>query len=617
MSSSDSECLDNPKPKDTPRSKRKIMFYGSDAKKASRVRREEESDGDELGDISDISVDDSDGDPDYRDEGDVDTSVSTVASTPVNIGASTSQHPVQSTPVAASREGIVCGSGASVGGGSGGRGKIVKKGRRRERNEAGWIQKVARNRRQSGLDYESYTTKKTVPKRVPGQPCKDGCFDRVGADGRAEIFKNCWDIGSYDGRLNYLNACLSEKPHKRKYTKQAVSLRPMRIAYSVKCSGRIIEVCRAGFQAIHGMTDKEMTVFLRKRKQSATGPLESDKRGRHPPARKIVGSQLDHVHEHIRMLSVTTSHYSRIKNPHRQYAPEGLSIPLLHFAYVEWMIETYPDEPRVKFTFYKKIFTSCYNIAFKRPETDVCNTCTAMKNDIKRLEGVAGNEDELDDLKSEYEAHLSAAREAQDFLRRQKDDTNDDQMVIAVDLQQTLPCPKLSVNRAYYTRKVWLYNLCVYDVKAKKPTMYVWDESQGGRGADDVASCIHRWLRDNANGRRKLRIFCDNCAAQNKNKTIVMMALQKIHLHELIRVEFVYLVSGHSYLPCDRTFGIIEKRLRTVSTIEHPTRYVNLIKARLKEQPTVTVMKIADFLEFSVLEHYCTWRTPVVIKGAF
>ena len=39
MSSNDSEGVDNPAVMDTPRSKRKLMFYGSDAKKPSRSSR--------------------------------------------------------------------------------------------------------------------------------------------------------------------------------------------------------------------------------------------------------------------------------------------------------------------------------------------------------------------------------------------------------------------------------------------------------------------------------------------------------------------------------------------------------------------------------------------------
>ena len=85
---------------------------------------------------------------------------------------------------------------------------------------------------------------------------------------------------------------------------------------------------------------------------------------------------------------------------------------------------------------------------------------------------------------------MKAATTGQKLLSSQATDKDLDLMVIAVDLQQILLYPKLSFNRANYTQKVWLYNLCVVDVKAQKFHNFVWDESVGWRAADDVASCF-------------------------------------------------------------------------------------------------------------------------------
>ena len=89
MSSSDSEGVDNPAAMDTPRSKRKLQFYGSDAKKrsrSSRVRKVKTKGGKHGGYQSDVSVDDSDKDPDFVLE-----EPSTPVEVPVNVGALTSR----------------------------------------------------------------------------------------------------------------------------------------------------------------------------------------------------------------------------------------------------------------------------------------------------------------------------------------------------------------------------------------------------------------------------------------------------------------------------------------------------------------------------------------------
>ena len=616
--SSDSEVVDNPQ---SPGVKR-VLFRKRKLTKESEIRELLET---EFSDEDDNFDYDSDSDPEFQIRKGASPQSSDSESINININI-----PVPSTSVelddsafVTPRGGQPVGSHCVSGGSSGGSGQrrplsTPKVGRKRIRNPDNWMQTIAKKNRQQGKEYVSVKTKKTVAARQPGPLCKDRCLLKVPDECRQEIFKKCWEIGSYDARLNYYNSCVSERPFKRKYTTKATSIRPAEVVYSVKSKDKRYEICRSGFQSIHGMTSKEMQVFLRKRKDSPTGAIPADRRGRHEPQGKIKGVQLERVHEHIKLLSVTTSHYSRIKNPHRQYTTvEGLTVQKLFTAYVMWMTENYPTEKKVKQKFYHHIFTTNYNIAFKQPQTDVCNECTSLQQAIKD----GHDDDALAILQDRLTLHRDTAKAAQLLLKEQKDVVDDDLMVICVDLQQTLPCPKLSCNRAYYTRKVWLYNLCIYDVIGKKPTLYMWEETQGGRGADDIASCIHRWLEDNANGRKKLRIFADNCAAQNKNKTIVLMALQKVHQKMLDRVEFIYLVSGHSFLPCDRVFGVIEKRLKQYSEITSPVGYVSVVEesgASGHDPQAIKKMEIDDFLAFSALDKYCHWKTPAAtFKGSF
>ena len=74
-------------------------------------------------------------------------------------------------------------------------------------------------------------------------------------------------------------------------------------------------------------------------------------------------------------------------------------------------------------------------------------------------------------------------------------------------------------------------------------------------------------------------MFCDNVGGQNKNIHIVLAALRLIHAKELFRIEFVFMVSGHSYIPCDRSFGNIEKRFhREADYLQSPDHYSELIE---------------------------------------
>lgn len=68
------------------------------------------------------------------------------------------------------------------------------------------------------------------------------------------------------------------------------------------------------------------------------------------------------------------------------------------------------------------------------------------------------------------------------------------------------------------------------------------------------------------------------------------------------QVEQKFLCSGHSFLPCDRNFALIEKQ-KHVRRILHPFEWVELIaNARSSKPFLVKLMEQSDFLDMSLLE---------------
>ena len=158
------------------------------------------------------------------------------------------------------------------------------------------------------------------------------------------------------------------------------------------------------------------------------------------------------------------------------------------------MKEHHKEDPLVNYHYYADIFTKFYNIGVKPPKKDTCSTCDEMNATIVRLE--ANNEDTAG-MRSELEQHLERATMVQRLLSSQAEVAPVHGMqvrVVCMDLQQTLPCPRLTAGMAYYMRKMWVYNFCIYDVTKGKASMFVWDEVTGGRGSDEVASILMKWL---------------------------------------------------------------------------------------------------------------------------
>ena len=87
--------------------------------------------------------------------------------------------------------------------------------------------------------------------------------------------------------------------------------------------------------------------------------------------------------------------------------------------------------------------------------SDLCATCEKIKAKINCNKEL--NKD-FKKLQAELDSHVKASQVPQDLLSKAESEGRvaPDLRTIAIDLQQTLPCPKLRVSVAYYKRKVWL-----------------------------------------------------------------------------------------------------------------------------------------------------------------
>ena len=143
----------------------------------------------------------------------------------------------------------------------------------------------------------------------------------------------------------------------------------------------------------------------------------------------------------------------------------------------------------------------------------------------------------------------------------------------------------------------------------------------GGRGSDEVASCLLKWVKKRQNEEEEfdvLRVFCDNSAGQNKNLFVILTALRMIHAKMLFRVEFVFLVSGHSYMPCDRSFGNIEKKFKgNPEYLQTTADYVRGIRTAVTPNFETFAMQQEDFFDCKALQDHVTKRkTDVAFSKA-
>lgn len=223
----------------------------------------------------------------------------------------------------------------------------------------------------------------------------------------------------------------------------------------------------------------------------------------------------DLIKTHIKAYKCRESHYAR-KKTCRSYLPPTLNINLMWKQYCG----SHSKTQSCLLAKFKKIFYSDFNLGFGNPHTDTCSTCKKFEVLIKQTKDL----DKRGDLRTQLKLHKLRAKKFYQLMKEESPNV----IKIIFDMQQNQPLPKLSVGEVFFTRQVWLYNLTVMIHTSKQEkkyiSHYVWLETESGRGANEVASCVQHFLKQldenfedilgfKPEEKQNLMLFSDSCAS--------------------------------------------------------------------------------------------------------
>lgn len=95
--------------------------------------------------------------------------------------------------------------------------------------------------------------------------------------------------------------------------------------------------------------------------------------------------------------------------------------------------------------------------------------------------------------------------------------------------------------------------------------MLTWTEDVAAKGANEVCTCIYDCLKSiNLYEKSIVRQVADGCGGQNKIAMLVTMAMKrlqesKIRWPNISKIEIIFPVTGHSFIPPDCSYGKINK----------------------------------------------------------
>ncbi|XP_026724798.1 uncharacterized protein LOC113491826 [Trichoplusia ni] len=166
---------------------------------------------------------------------------------------------------------------------------------------------------------------------------------------------------------------------------------------------------------------------------------------------------------------------------------------------------------------------------------------------------------------------------------------NENLQTISFDCQKNQAMPKVPDQSAYYSRQINFYHFAIVvgnsKAKLNKNNIhsYYWDESSHCKGSNEIISAVYDFLKNFEFGDtiKILRIVSDGCAGQNKNTGMIAMLGKWLYTEaptNIKKIELIFPVVGHSFIPPDRLFARIEKTLKTKEVIISPSEYAAVLK---------------------------------------
>lgn len=402
----------------------------------------------------------------------------------------------------------------------------------------------------------------------------------------ARILQNFNQIGDHVAQNVYLQALIIVSPVNQK--RKGVFKKKFNFSYKVHVGERVLPVCREGFASLHGIGVKRVRNISTLKTLAA---VPTDNRGKHTNRKnKMSGSVVQNIDAHIQSFPYYIVHYGP-NGERRRYLSSQLSVlkiyeMFLEKHYNEVLIEAKQNDfnlqklkCEVKYSFYLQYFRDNYNYTFGRPRSDVCTTCSEKEAKISREKNAALRRSLEIDLKVHKRRAKLFYTKMQECLLKAKE--NDDTEVLCFDFKQNIPCPHMCTSDVFYKRQLWLYCMSIYSGKKSKSIMYTWTENTAKRGCNEVLSVLHHYINTFLpSSVKKLYIFTDGCRGQNHNQNMLKFWQALVLNARFENIQHFFPQRGHSFLPCDRHFAIIEKMQRKREIVESPSEWNSIISSK-------------------------------------
>ena len=312
----------------------------------------------------------------------------------------------------------------------------------------------------------------------------------------------------------------------------------------------------------------------------------SDGRGKHGQQRKKPEAIGNAIKLFITNLDSRESHYSRDRNENRKFLPANTTKIKLFHQFCDQNPQYAPNnnnDAAASYSLFCKIFECDFNIAIGFPRSDLCDTCELYNTRILAATREA-NLQQIQELREARERHWDESQRFYDQIRRINELPNS-YLAICADFEKNFNFPITGVNREYFLSNMNLYNFGIQNMKTNDAHMIMYSQTFARKGANETATFLHYYLTEVCDPViRHVKLYMDNSTGTNKNRFVLAM-LHNLCLTKFESIEIIFPIVGHSYMPIDRSFAMIEKKKKREDKITTPEQWTNLVRLSRPTQP--------------------------------
>lgn len=420
--------------------------------------------------------------------------------------------------------------------------------------------------------------------------CPMKCFSKFTDDEKLIMFNKLYQLETKDEQDIYLQGLIEKQPVARKRVRNVGGNNRAKSFYHfVSHNQQRVKVCLGAFLSLHAVTVKRVK-RLKRLLESNTTPR--DNRGKNVKSNCLPECEIKRIREHIESFPVKETHYS---NRDYYYLNSTLNVKIMY----ELFMEKYPDS-KIKYSYYIKYFNENFSLHFGRPQVDTCITCETLN---LKIQSPTLGEAAKKAAEAELAVHKRRAKKFYKMLNKTTAECKKKDSAItaiAFDYMQNVHLPEVPVQDLFYAVQLNVNVFCIHDIGSGKAFYYIYHEGEANKGPDEVCSFLLDYINNVANPESKeLRLFCDNCPGQNKNHPLIKMCMALAETKRFDKVLQYYPFRGHSFLPCDRDFGVIKRKLKKFDRIFLLHQYTEIIiRASAGRNFTVKEVSTQEILNF-------------------